>query len=102
NFTGILNTSGTQAQAYSNVITGLNPLIETTLRAKTKVRTGGRAIPTGYVLNPADWETIQLARLEKNPNNEAIAGAVQTLHGLPVVESEAMPAGTGLVGDYRK
>ncbi|QTV79480.1 phage major capsid protein [Microbacterium sp. NIBRBAC000506063] len=102
NFTGILNTSGTQAQAYSATVADLNPLIETTLKAKTKVRTGGRSIPTGYVLNPADWEIIQLARLAKNPNNEATAGAVQTLHGLPVVESEAIPAGTGLTGDFRK
>lgn len=102
NFTGILNTSGTQAQAYSATVAGLDPLIETTLKAKTKVRTGGRAVASGYIFNPEDWEKIQLARLAKNPNNEAVAGAVPTLHGLPVVESEAMPAGTGLTGDYRK
>jgi HK97 family phage major capsid protein len=54
------------------------------------------------VLNPADFEKIQLARLAKNPANEATAGAVPTLHGLPVVESEAIAAGVGLVGDFRK
>ncbi|MGQ7313379.1 phage major capsid protein [Microbacterium arabinogalactanolyticum] len=102
NFTGILNTSGTQAQAYSATVAGLDPLIETTLKAKTKVRTGGRAVASGYIFNPEDWEKIQLARLAKNPNNEAVAGSIPTLHGLPVVESEAMPAGTGLTGDYRK
>lgn len=102
NFTGILNTSGTQAQAYSATVSGLDPLLETTLKAKTKVRTGGRAVASGYIFNPEDWEKIQLARLAKNPNNEALAGAIPTLHGLPVVESEAMPAGTGLTGDYRK
>lgn len=102
NFTGILNTSGTQAQAYSATVAGLDPLIETTLKAKTKVRTGGRAVASGYIFNPEDWEKIQLARLAKNPNNEAVTGGVPTLHGLPVVESEAMPAGTGLTGDYRK
>lgn len=102
NFTGILNTSGTQAQAYSATVSGLDPLLETTLKAKTKVRTGGRSVASGYIFNPEDWEKIQLARLAKNPNNEALAGAIPTLHGLPVVESEAMPAGTGLTGDYRK
>jgi HK97 family phage major capsid protein len=102
NFTGILNTSGTQAQAYSATVAGLDPLLETTLKAKTKVRTGGRSVASGYIFNPEDWEKIQLARLAKNPNNEALAGAVPTLHGLPVVESEAMPAGVGLTGDYRK
>lgn len=102
NFTGIRNTSGVQLQAYTATVTGLSPLIETTLRARTKVRTGGRTSPTGYVFNPADWESIQLARLEKNPNNEAIAGGVPTLHGLPVVESEAQPVGEGMVADWRK
>lgn len=102
NFTGILNTSGTQAQAYSATVSGLDPLLETTLKAKTKVRTGGRSVASGYIFNPEDWEKIQLARLAKNPNNEALAGAIPTLHGLPVVESEAMPAGTGLTADYRK
>jgi HK97 family phage major capsid protein len=102
NFTGILSTSGIQTQAYSATVTDLDPLIETTLKGKTKVRTTGRSIPTGYVLNPADFEKIQLARLAKNPANEATAGAVPTLHGLPVVESEAIAAGVGLVGDFRK
>ncbi|MFL2002021.1 phage major capsid protein [Microbacterium sp. A1-JK] len=100
--TGILNTSGIQAQAYAATVTDLDPLLETTLKAKTKVKTVGRSIATGYMLNPADWEKIQLARLAKNPQNEAIAGAIPTLHGLPVVESEAIAAGVGLVGDFRK
>jgi HK97 family phage major capsid protein len=78
NITGILATSGIQAQAYAATVTDLDPLIET------------------------DWEKIQLARLAKNPNNEAITGAVPTLHGVPVVESEAIAAGVGLVGDFRK
>lgn len=102
NLTGILNTANTQTQAYSATVSGLDPLLETTLKARTLVRTVGRAVPTGYVLNPADWEKIQLARLAKNPQNEAIAGGVPTLHGLPVVESETIAAGTGLVGDFRK
>lgn len=102
NLTGILNTSGIQAQSYSSEYAGLDPLLETTLKAKTKVSTVGRAVASGYMLNPADWEKIQLARLAKNPQNEATAGAIPTLHGLPVVESEAIAAGVGLVADFRK
>lgn len=102
NLTGILSTSGIQTQAYSATVAGLDPLIETTLKAKTKVRTGGRAIANGFVLNPADWEKIQLARLAKNPQNEALSNGVPQLHGLPVVESEAIAAGIGLVADFRK
>lgn len=100
--TGILNTSGIQAQAYAATVAGLDPLLETTLKAKTKVKTVGRSVATGYLLNPADFERIQLARLAKNPQNEAVAGSTPTLHGLPVVESEAVAAGVGLVGDFRK
>ncbi|MEX1078887.1 MAG: phage major capsid protein [Homoserinimonas sp.] len=102
NLAGILNTANTQTQAYSATVTDLDPLIETTLKAKTKVRTVGRSVATGYVLNPLDWEKIQLARLAKNPQNEALAAGIPTLHGLPVVESETIEAGVGLVADFRK
>lgn len=102
NFTGLATVSGTQSQAWSATVADLDPLLETTFKARTKVRTVGRSIPTGYVFNPADWERIHLARLAKNPANEATAGAIPTLHGLPVVESEAIPAGSGWVADWRK
>lgn len=101
-FTGILNTPGIQTQARSATVSGVDPLLETTLKAKTKARIGGRTAPTAYLLNPQDFEAVQLARIAKNPANEAIAGAVPTLHGLPVVESEGIPAGTGLVGDFSR
>lgn len=101
-FTGIANTANTQSQAYSATVDGLDPLLETTRKAKTKVRTVGRAIANGYLLNPADWEKIDLARLAKNPANEGIGGDVPRLHGLPVVESEAVPEGVGYVADWRK
>lgn len=100
--TGILETPSIQAQAWSATVAELDPLLETTLKARTKVLTVGRANPTGYVLNPLDWERIQLARLAKNPQNEALTAGVPTLHGLPVVESESIAVGTGLIGDFAK
>lgn len=98
NFMGIANVSGTQAQAWdSNILT-------TTRKARTLVRTVGRSTPTAYVLNPADWELIDL--LQDNENRYYFGGPQRlgqpTLWGLPVVESEAVPAGTGYVGDWRK
>jgi len=98
NFDGIGHLSGVQAGAWSV------DLLTTTRKARTLVRTVGRAIPTAYLLNPADWETIDL--LQDNEARYYFGGPSQMgtprLWGLPVVESEAVPAGTGYVGDFRK
>lgn len=105
NFEGLANVSGTQTQLWDS-----DPLV-TTRKAKTKVRIGGRSQPNGYVMNPTDLETIELMR-ESAPTDggsgayffggPAAAGGAPTLWGLPVVESEAIPAGTAYVGDWRK
>ncbi len=103
NLTGILSTSGTQAQPLDVDI------FRTVRRALTKVRTVGRAVPNGVGLNPEDVETIDLAR-----DNSGGAGTGQflgagpfamgprTLWGVPIVESEAIPAGTSIVADWSK
>lgn len=108
NFEGLANVSGIQTQAWA-----ADPLV-TTRKAKTKVRLGARRQPNGYVMNPADLETIELMR-ESAPDatpgdasgqfffgGPAAAGGTTTLWGLPVVESEAVPAGTAYVGDWRQ
>lgn len=109
NFTGILNTSGTQTQAYVQVgasAAGID-LLHTTRKAKTLVRTVGRARANGYVLNPADVEKIDL--IQDNNGVFYFGGPISSgtasgtgLWGLPVIESEAIPEGTGLVGDFSK
>jgi HK97 family phage major capsid protein len=99
NFEGLSNVSGVQAQAWDT-----NALV-TTRKAKTKVRLNGRAVPNGYVMNPADLETIELLT-----DNEARfygdgpfgPATVKTLWGLPVIESEAVAAGTAYVGDWTR
>jgi HK97 family phage major capsid protein len=98
NLTGILNTSGIQAQAYDT------DLFTTTRKARTLVRTVGRSVPTAYMLNPADWQTIDLSQDANLRYYGAgpFAMSTPTLWGLPVIESEAIPAGVGLVGDFRK
>lgn len=102
NFEGVGTVSGVQAQAWET-----NALV-TLRKAKTKVRTVGRSIPTGYVLNPADVETLDLLTDNENryyfggPSGTIQVGTAAPLWNLPVIESEAVPAGVGYVGDWRK
>lgn len=101
NLTGILQTSGIQTQAWTD------DLLTTIRKAKTKTRTVGRVAANGIVLNPEDAERLDLLRPIDGdgqfygPGPFAGAG-VRTVWGLPIVESEAIAAGTGLVGDYTK
>ncbi len=95
---GITQTTGTQTQAWdTNILT-------TTRKAKTLVGTVGRTIPNYYVLNPAQWEAIDL--LQDNEARYYYGGPSQVgtprLWGLPVVESESSAAGFGLVGNFNK
>jgi HK97 family phage major capsid protein len=97
NFTGIYNTPNTSTQAWdTNILT-------TTRKARTKVRTLGRATPNGYLLHPTDWETIDL--LQDNEARYYFGGpsaiGAPRLWGLPVVESEANAVGFGLCADFR-
>ena len=96
NFTGFGNVSGVQAQAWAtNILT-------TTRQARRKVRTVGRRIPNAFILNPLDWEIIDL--LQDNEARYYSGGPFDMmtprLWGLPVVESEAVPSGVGYVGDF--
>jgi HK97 family phage major capsid protein len=98
NLLGILNTPGLTAQAYdTNVLT-------TTRKARTKVRITGRANPTAYLMNPLDWEALDL--LQDNEGRYYYGGPTvlgsPRLWGLPVVENEGMPVGRALVGDLRQ
>lgn len=97
NFEGILTVGGTQAQAWDT------DLLTTTRKARTLVRTVGRARPTAFVFHPNDNERIDLL---KNNNGDFYFGGPSSnpsapLWGLPRVESEAMPEGTGMVADWR-
>lgn len=96
--TGIIQTSGTQTQAWDTNI------LQTTRKAKTLVSTVAFRVPTAYVLNPSDWETIDL--LQDNEARYFYGGPSQVgvprLWGLPVVEAASVAAGGGLVGDFQK
>lgn len=104
NFEGILEVSGLSSQAWDS------NLLVTTRKAKTLVRTQGRATATAYVLNPEDNERIDLLRDGSGGSDDSGAFMFgsptgtqqQTLWGLPRIESEAVPAGTGIVADWRQ
>jgi HK97 family phage major capsid protein len=94
---GIDDLSNTQAQAFSVNI------LETTRRARTLVKVTGGAMPTAYVMNPLDWEDIDL--LQDNEARYMFGGpqrmGTPVLWGLPVVEDEAVTEGLAFVGDWR-
>ena len=101
-FRGILNTPGTTGQPF------VDNLLVTTRQAKTKVKIVGRAVPTAYVFNPEDNEKLDLLRETGGGSEGAFlfggpaSTGVQTLWGVPRIESEAVPVGTALLADWRQ
>jgi len=97
NFLGILNQSGITVRAFTTDI------LTTARKARTDARIVGRVIPEVYIMNPLDWEAIDL--LQDNEGRYFYGGPSQVgvprLWGLPVVETERMAAGNGLTGSLR-
>jgi HK97 family phage major capsid protein len=99
NFEGIGTVSGVQAQAWDT------DLLTTLRKARTKVRTVGRSFANAYLFNPADLETLDLMQDNEGRyyfGGPTASGSANPLWGVGVVETEAVPAGTGYVGDFRK
>lgn len=116
NITGLLQTSGIQTQAL-----GGDTRPDALRKAITKVRFVPNAVqanaqggytPDAIVMNPTDWETI---RLLKDSNGQYFGGGpftgaygnspfvrIETLWGLPVIETPAITAGTALVGAFKE
>jgi HK97 family phage major capsid protein len=91
NFRGLNITPGIQT------ISGAGDALDITRKARTKVRIGGRATPTAFVMNPLDWEAIELMRSATSGDffsNGPFNMMSPHLWGLPVVESEAVPPKT--------
>lgn len=98
NMVGLFNISGIQTKAF-NV-----DLLRTLREAKTLVRTVGRDVASAFLMNPSDWQTIDL--LKDNENRYYFGGPRDVgnpfVWGLPVIESEAVTAGTAFVGNFRQ
>lgn len=99
NFTGINNWSGIQAHAR-----GTDTILDAVRRALTKARTIGRVAPNALVLNPAQVEALDLLKDGQGQylGSTPFGQLIRTVWGVPVVESEAQPAGTGLLADFNK
>lgn len=93
NFEGLVNTSGVQVAGPP--LAG-EDILDVTRRARRMVQVGGRATPTAYAMHPLDWENIELMRTTAGEfyGLGPFAMTAPRLWGLPVVESEAIPAGT--------
>lgn len=100
-FTGLENTVGLTPHA---AVAG-DDMLATSRKAKTTSVVVARAPSTAYLLNPYDWETIDLLR-NATAGNFYMGGptvmGIQQLWGVPVVESEVIPRGTGYTGNLRE
>lgn len=94
---GILSTSGIQVQSFTTDVA------RSVRAAITKLEVAGHEDNHVIVLRPEDWEKAETARAEGSGQLEAVADvtrrAQRTLWGVPVVVSNALPLGTGLVID---
>ena len=95
NLRGILNASP-QAQA-----TGGDNSVDAVYKAMVKVRVTGRASPSAVVLHPFNFQPIRLMKAQ----GMYVWGAPSEvgpmrLWGVPIVETDAITANTGLTGDF--
>jgi HK97 family phage major capsid protein len=97
-FTGLENTAGLTPQAFNT------DMLTTTRKARTAALITGRARSTGFLMNPYDWETLDLTKDAENRYyfGGPLSLGTKQLWGLPVVESEVIPQGTAYTGDLRQ
>lgn len=99
---GILNTPGIQGYTHNAGATPADNKADDIRRSATKAILAYYE-PTGVIEHPYDWEATELAK--DNQGRYLVAGGVasgadKTLWQLPVVDTPAMPQGTGLVGSF--
>lgn len=109
NLRGILQRSGIQTEARGTVASG-DTAADAIFRAITKVSTGSGLDADGLVINPADYQTLRLA---KDANGQYYGGGFfngaygngglsdqPNVWGLRTVVTPAISAGTVLVGAF--
>lgn len=97
-FLGLDNTPNITLQPFDT------DMLVTTRKALTKVQVIGRARATAFVLNPYDWESIDLTQDAEDRfyfGGPMVLGQ-KRLWGQPVVESEAVFQGTFYTGDMKQ
>lgn len=95
---GLTNTPDLGEQPWAGDI------LATTRKARTQVEEVGLAVPNGYLLNPYDWEEVELTKdgMDRYYYGGPATIAVPRLWGLPVVTAPKQPKGAGYCGDFRQ
>lgn len=102
NLTGILSTAGINIQGK-----GTDNELDAIFKARTQIVVNGKGRPGAVLLHPNDWESIRLTR--ENASTGTLGGYLMgppsqvgpmTVWGIPVIESQALSANTGLIGDF--
>lgn len=98
NFTGLANTSNVLVQAWDTDI------VTTARKAITNLLINGRQAPTGYLMNPQDWELFDLAQDDQGRYywGGPVSMGPRTLWGVPVAQSFFQTQGTAWLGNWRK
>jgi len=105
-FTGILNNQDIQSAGPP---AGTANALDALRTARRLVVVNARTFPTAILLNPSDTEYIDVLKWGGNTPSGYVGGGPYTgpnmttpLWGMRTIESEAVPAGTALVGDFRR
>jgi HK97 family phage major capsid protein len=100
--TGFLNRTGLAASVAGGA--GAQANAEAILQQINAIRTATGMTPDGVVINPTNWQTLQL--MKDLQNQYMGSGPFQsptrpTIWGVPVVVTSAIAAGTALVGAFK-
>lgn len=103
-FTGLENTPNLTGQEVVLDSNGNADMLATARKARTKALIVGRARSTGFLMNPLDWEALDLTKdLEgRYYFGGPLEMGTRRLWGLPVIESEVIPQGTFYTGDLKQ
>ncbi len=107
NLRGILNTPGVQTYAWSDGTysseVGLSDTKADAVRRAATLSFLAYYEPSGIVLNPNDWEDIELSKDGNGAYVVAVSvamGGEQKLWRIPVVDTPAIAEGTALIGAF--
>lgn len=107
NLTGILNTSGVQTYNWSSGVysatAGMSDTKADAIRRAATLSFLAYYEPSGIVLNPNDWEDIELSKDGNGAYVVAVSvamGGEQKLWRIPVVDTPAIAEGTALIGAF--
>ena len=102
--TGILNTTGIQTYSWSAGST--TPVADTKADAIRRAATLAYLAyyePTGIIVNPNDWEDIELTKNSQGTYLLAMSvagGAESRVWRIPIIDTPAIASGTALIGAF--